>query len=95
MILTRFHLVIDVNVPEQPMPGVRDILAGPPQVAHLTPKSLNVAKTPGAQLEGDVSLVAHRVQLRSHHSVAALLRWVLQSDLIDAKMISFAGIQPT
>ena len=86
VISTGYHLIVDINVPEQPLPGVSDVLACPPKVAHLTSKSLHIAKTPGAQLESDVSLVAHRVQLRSHHSVAALLRWILQPDLIGAKM---------
>ena len=78
VISTGYHLIVDINVPEQALPGVRDVLAGPPHVTHLTSKSLYIAKTPGAELESDVSLVAHRVQLRSHHSVAALFRWVLQ-----------------
>ena len=57
------HLVVDINVPEKPVPGVRDVLTSPPQMSHLAAKSLNVAKTPGAQLEGDVSLLSNRLQL--------------------------------
>merc|ERR1711973_1050479 len=53
------HLIVDVDVPEQTLPGVRDVLTGPPQVPHLAAERLNVAETPGAELEGDVPLVSN------------------------------------
>ena len=73
------HLIVDINVPEQAVPGVGDVLAGPPQMPHPSPESLHIAETPGTKLKGDVPLVSHRGELRGHHCVAHLLRWVLGS----------------
>ena len=80
------HLIVDVNVPEQTLPGVRDVLTGPPEVPHLAAESLNVAETPGAELERDVPLVSNRFKLRRHHCVTTLLGRVLSASMMSGRL---------
>ena len=79
-------LIVDIDVPEQTLPGVRDVLTGPPQVPHLTAESLNVAETPGAELEGDVPLVSNRFKLRRHHCVTTLLGRILPASMMSVRL---------
>ena len=80
------HLIVDVDVPEQTLPGVRDVLTGPPEVPHLAAESLNVAETPGAELEGDVPLVSNRFKLRRHHCVTTLLGRILSASMMSGRL---------
>ena len=80
------HLIVDVDVPEQALPGVRDVLTGPPQVPHLAAERLNVAETPGAELEGDVPLVSNRFKLRRHHCVTTLLGRILSASMMRGRL---------
>ena len=79
-------LIVDVDVPEQTLPGVCDVLTGPPQVPHLAAERLNVAETPGAELEGDVPLVSNRFKLRRHHCVTTLLGRVLSASMMSGRI---------
>ena len=79
-------LIVDIDVPEQTLPGVRDVLTGPPQVPHLAAERLNVAETPGAELEGDVPLVSNRFKLRRHHCVTTLLGRVLSASMMSGRL---------